>query len=40
MVGTPSLREGRWLAIETKEVKIGAVGVTGLLSALHISLRR
>jgi len=39
MVGTPSLREGRWLAIETKEVKIGAVGVTGLLSALHISLQ-
>jgi hypothetical protein len=38
MVGTPSIREGRWLAIETKEVKIGAVGVTGLLSALHISL--
>jgi hypothetical protein len=39
MSGTPSLREGRWLAIETKEVKIGAVGVTGLLSALHISLQ-
>ncbi len=38
MGGTPSIREGRWLAIETKEVKIGAVGVTGLLSALHISL--
>ena len=38
MAGTPSIREGRWLAIETKEVKIGAVGVTGLLSALHISL--
>src|SRR5580765_132477 len=38
MAGTPSLREGRWLALETKEVKIGAVGVTGLLSALPISL--
>ena len=38
MIGTPSIREGRWLAIETQEVKIGSVGVTGLLNALHISL--
>jgi hypothetical protein len=38
MVGTPSIRDARWLAVETKEVKIGAVGVTGLLNALHISL--
>jgi hypothetical protein len=39
MAGTPSIRDARWLAVETKEVKIGAVGVTGLLSALHISLQ-
>ncbi len=38
MEGEPSVREGRWLAVDAKEVKIGPVGVTGLLAALHISL--
>ncbi len=38
MEGSLSVREGRWLAVDTKEVKIGPVGVTGLLAALHISL--
>lgn len=38
MEGTLSLRDARFLAVETKEVKIGAVGVTGLLNALHIPL--
>jgi hypothetical protein len=38
MVGALSVRDARWLAVDAKEVKIGAVTVTGLLSALHISL--
>lgn len=38
MEGALSVRDGRFLAVETKEVKIGAVGVTGLLNALHIPL--
>jgi hypothetical protein len=39
MVGTLSLRGGRWLVVDSKEIKIGAVGVTGLLSAIHVSLQ-
>lgn len=37
--GTLSLRGGRWLAVDTKSVKIGDVGVTGLLGALHVTLQ-
>ena len=38
MEGTLSVRDGRFLAVDTKEVKIGAIGVTGLLNALRIPL--
>lgn len=39
MTGTLSMRDGRWLAVDTKEIKIGAVGVTGLLKAIHVTLQ-
>lgn len=39
MKGSMSMRERRWLAVDAKEIKIGAVGVTGLLKAIHVSLQ-
>ena len=39
MKGSMSMREGRWLAVDANEIKIGAVGVTGLLKAIHVSLQ-
>ena len=39
MKGSLSMREGRWLAVDAKEIKIGAVGVTGLLKAIHVTMQ-
>jgi len=39
MKGSLSMREGRWLAVDANEIKIGAVGVTGLLKAIHVTMQ-
>jgi hypothetical protein len=39
MKGSLSLRERRWLVVEANEIKIGAVGVTGLLKAIHVTMQ-
>jgi len=39
MKGSMSMRERRWLVVDAKEIKIGAVGVTGLLKAIHVTMQ-